>query len=255
MKKVIFFMLFATMGAASFAQINQIASVSGSLMFSGSDAYKYYTYIPTGNAISIYNWNGSLYKMISVTPPSGYSVNSVTCLSKKCINNDDKLEMCVIFSTTSSTDYNTSHKMWLINEDGTKLNDFGNAYSWSSGFVSYDGATHLNVTKMNVDASFNVTYTTIIYSCSGSGVAGTTKPHDIDLGLAYPNPAANTITLPYKLTNKSTSQINIYDANGRLYTSIPVGMHFNEVKVDVSTYPAGVYFYECEGISYRFVVQ
>lgn len=253
MKKNIFIILFATLSVVGTAQISQIASISSYLMFSGADANMYYTYMPNGNSISIYNWNGSLYKTVYVTPPSGYSVQIVSCLSKKIINNDDKLEMCVVF-VSSSTD-NSSHKMWLINEDGTKLNDFGNAYSWSSGYATHNGGKHLNITKMLVDASYNLSYTTIIYNCSGSGSLGIAQPNSTELRAAYPNPANNTITIPYKLGNKATSEIHIYNAHGQLYTTIPIGAHFNEIKLDISSFPAGLYIYECEGISNRFIVQ
>ncbi len=145
--------------------------------------------------------------------------------------------------------------MWLINEDGTKLNDFGNAYSWSGGYASYNGDNHLNVNKMLIDANYNVSYTTIIYNCSGTGSLGVSQPNNTELGAAFPNPANNTITLPYKLNNKVCSEIHIFDANGHLLSSIPVGAHFNEIKLDISSFPAGIYIYECDGITNRFVVQ
>lgn len=250
MKKTIFIAILVALSVVSTAQINQITSVSGYLTFSGSDANKYYTYMPTGNKIYIYNWDGSLYKMVTVTPPSGYSLQTVYCLSKKCINNDDKLEMCVSF-ISSSIDNNYS-KMWLINEDGTKLNDFGNAFSISANYSSYNGETHLNVMKTMTNPT---SYSTIIYRCSGSGTVKVTQPNDNNVGLAYPNPATNYITIPYQLKNITTSQINIYDASGRMYSTIPVGAHFNEVKIDVSDYPAGLYIYECEGMTSSFMVQ
>lgn len=252
MRKSVFF-LFAMFSAACSAQISQIASISEYLMYSGADANKYYTYMPNGNAITIYNWDGSLYKTVSVTPPSGYTVQTVLCLSKNIINNDNKLEMCIIFNT-STTD-NSSHKMWLINEDGTKLNDFGNAYSYSSSYSTSNGGNHLNILKMLIDASYNVSYTTIIYNCSGTGSLGVSLQNNTELGAAFPNPANNIITLPYKLNNKASSEIHIFDAHGHLLSSIPVGAHFNEIKLDISSFPTGIYIYECDGTTNRFVVQ
>lgn len=249
MKKIVLIMLFATIESMCIAQINQITSISNNLIFSGADANKYYSYQTNGNVISIYNWNGSLYKTISITPPSGYHIHLVTSLSKKIINNDDKLEMCVTFVSSTTSD-NSFQKMWLINEDGTKLNDFGSAFLISSNYSSYNGETHLNIFKTMTNPT---SYNTIIYQCSGS--VNIVQQNGIDLRPAFPNPATNIITLPYQLKNKATSQINIYDASGHLYTAIPVGSHFNEVKIDVSNYPSGIYIYECEGISNKFIVQ
>lgn len=54
MKKTIFIAILVALSVVSTAQINQITSVSGYLTFSGSDANKYYTYMPTGNKIYIF---------------------------------------------------------------------------------------------------------------------------------------------------------------------------------------------------------
>lgn len=255
MKRIVLLMLFVTIGAMCTAQLSPIASISGYLMFSGSDANMYYTYMPTGNTIYVYNWDGSLSKTVSVTPPSGYTIQSVYCLSKKIFNNDDKLEMCVTFHSSSVN--NSYYKMWLINENGSKLYDFGNAYAWNCNFISYNGTTHLNAIKGILEANNNLSYTTIIYNCSGPGTVSTQAAnHDnITVGSAYPNPSDKTITIPYNLSSDKTTELHIYNIDGTLMNSIPVGPHFNEVSVDVSTFPSGIYIYECDGRTNKFIVK
>jgi hypothetical protein len=251
MKKIVFIILLATLCLAGTAQINQVASISNEIMFSGADANKYYTYTPNGNTIFIYNWNGSLYKTIIITPPSGYTVYYVYCLSKKVINNDEKLEMCVFFH--SSTVDNSYSKMWLINEDGTKLNDFGNAASFSANYDVYNGEKHLIIKKTLINPT---SYTTVIYSCSGSGSVSIAQPNNTELGAAFPNPTSSMVTLPYHLSSSNnTAKMHIYDMSGKLVKTISVGPHFSEVMVDVSSFPSGMYIYECEGKTSKFVVK
>lgn len=253
MRKILSFIMFVVMGLMyCTAQISPITTLPRYVYYSGLDANKYYPMIPDGNVIYIYNWNGSLYKTVSVVPPSGYSVYAISCLSKKFINNDDKLEMCVTLMATSHSGDNLNEKMWLINEDGTKLNDFGNGYSFSASFASYNGETHLTILKTTINPT---AYSTTIYRCSGSGVVNIAQPDENVIGLAYPNPAINVITLPYQLKDKLTSHIHIYNESGHLVSTIPVGAHFNEIKVDVSSYSSGIYFYECEGKTNSFIVQ
>ena len=94
-----------------------------------------------------------------------------------------------------------------------------------------------------------------IYRCAGNGgdivvneiTANTIEP-------AYPNPTYNTITIPYSMNGNQASEMHIYDIQGRLVKTIQVGPHFNEVNVDVSSFPSGTYIYECNGVSNKFVV-
>ena len=250
MKRILFFIRLFVMSLVSTAQISPITTLPWYVFYS-SDANKYYSN-SDGNVIYIYNWNGSLYKTVSVVPPSGYSVSGISCFSKKFINNDDNIEMCVTLTATSHSGDNSYQKMWLINEDGTKLNDFGNGYLFSASFASYNGETHLSILKTTINPT---AYSTTIYRCSGSGVINIALPDENVIGLAYPNPAINVITLPYQLKDKLTSHIHIYNESGKLITTIPIGTHFNEIKVDVSSYSSGIYFYECEGITNSFIVQ
>ena len=255
MKRIFYLLAFTIISTISQAQITQIVSLPGGLAFGTTDVDKYYTSQSNDNTIKLYNWNGSLYKSIHVTPPTGYTIFTVYYPSKKYINNDEKLEMIVCFIKTEISVSNTNYSMWLINEDGTKLHDFGYAYHWGVYFDIFNGELHLRTLKALIDANNQTSYTTILYRCSGSGSVNIAQQNGIDLGPVFPNPATNIITLPYQLKNKATSQINIYDASGHLYTAIPVGSHFNEIKIDVSNYPSGIYIYECEGISNKFIVQ
>ena len=242
--------MFVAVGMAGMAQL------PGHYFFSGADAYKFYkSYYTVGdNEIKIYNWDMSLYGTINLTVPSGYNVSSVSCLSKRFLNNDDNLEMCVTLTNSSNTG-NTHSKLWRIDENGNVLTDYGDAYMWSSSLCSYNGESNLVVVKTTIDASYQVSYTTNVYDYGGRLSATMPQPGQSEVGSVYPNPAVNYIRIPYQLNGKSTSEINIYDASGRHVKTIQVGSDFNEVKLDISGFTKGVYLYECEGKTDRFIVQ
>ena len=74
-------------------------------------------------------------------------------------------------------------------------------------------------------------------------------------GSAYPNPGSSLITIPYHLASEKAAELHIFNSNGILVRSIPVGPHFDKVTIDVSNLQPGVYIYECEGKTNKFVVQ
>lgn len=52
-----------------------------------------------------------------------------------------------------------------------------------------------------------------------------------------------------------TTSMSIYDLNGRLIERFNIGAHFNQVQLNVSSYSPGIYLYEYNGKSNRFIVQ
>ena len=67
---------------------------------------------------------------------------------------------------------------------------------------------------------------------------------DLDLGSAYPNPATNSLTLPYVLTSPSAVELSVYDVLGRRVLELvtarqPEGSH--EARLDASALAPGVY--------------
>ena len=143
-----------------------------------------------------------------------------------------------------------------MNEDGEMLYDFGTAYSISEGnFHSNNNETRFCIFKALKEGN-NLNYSTTIYRCNGPGVASISpiNQEENTLGNAYPNPSHSMITLPYRLTKEQCSEMHIYNINGQLIKTIPIGPHFNEVVVDVSSFPSGMYIYEYERKTNKFIV-
>ena len=72
-------------------------------------------------------------------------------------------------------------------------------------------------------------------------------PQTFVLGRSYPNPANTYTMIPFTLSSAENIRIEIYDTSGKeirkvLNKPFPKGNH--EVKVDLTSLPAGTYFYK-----------
>ena len=263
MKKTVLWTLFIAVSLIANAQLTELHTFQSSTGYVGwgssydiPSTYNYggknssgvYTYY-------MYNWNFSLYKTFTITPPSGYNVSTVSMLSKQYINSDDLIEMFVTFVKQDGTYDNTQYKLWLMNENGSVIQDFGSAYYIKAGgYYSHNNETRASIYYMMREDN---NYTTVVYRCAGPGQVSIPEvsQETITLGNTYPNPTTNTVTLPYHSSSNNTSEIHIYNTSGKLVQTVSVGPHFNEVLIDVSSFPSGLYIYECEGKTSKFVVK
>lgn len=252
MKKFFVCVLFSLAALSAKSQLTHLHDFTGSgfPIWSG-DAY----FIVDGNSVCIYNWDFTLNKTVNITPTNGFRIAQIQNISKDCFNNDNKWEMVLYFINNS----NGTTKIMVFDEDGNIIEDFGSASSCTFvGFEKKNTELRCAVYFQNFNASSTTyTYTTKIYRCAGNGASlqSINQAQSKNKSVAYPNPARNIITLSYNLPSGNTSEIRIFNTAGQLVKTIPVGPHFNEVQVDVSSFPHGTYIYECEGVSNKFIVQ
>ncbi len=74
-------------------------------------------------------------------------------------------------------------------------------------------------------------------------------------GHAYPNPARNTISLPYNLNKGEQAEMLIYDVNGKMIEKKMIDSTFDKILLNVESYTPGIYFYSVNGVSHKFVVR
>ena len=74
-----------------------------------------------------------------------------------------------------------------------------------------------------------------------------------ELGVAYPNPATISVSLPYTAT--SATELEVYGIDGKvvLTRSLPAGR--GAARVNVSDMPAGIYIYRIGGETGKFMVR
>ena len=74
-----------------------------------------------------------------------------------------------------------------------------------------------------------------------------------ELGAAYPNPAINSVTLPYSTPN--ACEVTIYNIEGKVVATYPVNAGTGELTVNVDGMPSGMYVYRMNSVSGRFMVK
>jgi len=203
--------------------------------------------------VKIYNADYSIRSENEYSIPSlsGYSVYQVT-MSKKLFNTDDNYEFLTIFIKDGSKNgaYDR-YKAILFDQDGNKIKDFGEAAEFSIlPHISPDNHLRLLVLK------YGYGYTTEIYSIREL-TTDTEESSAIRSSAVspYPNPSNAVITLPYQLNQGEKAVMNIYNQQGQLIESKLIDSTFDKILLNVSNYAKGIYFYEVNGVSIKFIVK
>lgn len=224
--------------------------------FNAHNETMYNSYNDSTNTVTIYKGDFSLYKQITVTPPSGYHCIGLCLFSSKLFNTDSLLEFIAIFQ-----DINPELcKMILYNENLAVITDFGNR-SDALVFKTMDNQTKLNVFNCYWDpSSQTVVCASDIYKLPGT--IADPNPSDVnniiinkDSNFPYPNPATSFINLPFSLGANEISEMNIYNSSGQLVDRIQIQGTSNFLRLPLNKYTPGVYIYGYKGKSNKFIVK
>lgn len=247
MKKLLLLVSCCLFGICAEAQINLEHTFEGDYVVFNE---KYFVLNLNSNTVNIYNSDYSLYKTVNTTFPSNL-VRTIMFPSRHLFNSDEKFEFLIYASNYSAN----SGTCIICNEDGDIVKNITSTdYSFSTfGIVNDNGSYKLLVGK-NVHLDYSYSYSYDLYSLPGIYEFTEEQNYVSNLN-CYPNPAKNIVTLQYNIDKGMTSVINIYDINGRLIETKNVGSDFNEIHLDVTNYPSGIYIYECNGSTNRFIKQ
>lgn len=211
-------------------------------------------------SITIYNSDFSLNtnKTYNFTPPSGYKLYWVN-VSRKFYNSDDNYEFIVTWQKKDYTSYdNTMSKVLVYTESGNILKDFGSgaSISVSSYLHITNNQYRLFVHRHTYDENNDQKTQTEVYSIEGSGLSSIPE-NDATLRAQspYPNPSNTVINLPYTLRQGEFGVMNILNMQGQLIEKKQIGFAFDKVALNVSDYKKGVYFYEVNSVSHKFIVE
>jgi len=248
MKKLLLFVSCCLFGICTKAQINLEHTFEGGYT---SFNEKYFVFNTVSNTVNIYNFDYSLYKTINISLPSGCSIymSSVGYPSRHLFNHDDKFEFLIVANR-----YDPMLGMVIIyNEDGDVIKNITkNGYTITVPepiVIQENDLYKLLIVGMNAQQR-----QTDVYSLPGTYELVEEQNYVSNLN-CYPNPAKDIVTLQYNINKGMTSVMNIYDINGVLIETKNVGGDFNEIHLDVTNYPSGIYIYECNGNTNRFIKQ
>lgn len=254
------FIIILTCPKKSIAQItlehtfNSNVSFGGEFFDNGDENY-YILINPDDNQIKLYNMDYSLYKTITIIPPSGYKINGLSFLTKTLFNPDDKLEFLVMFyNATSNSNISTTNK--LYNEDEILIKDFGYYFLTTTNILKINNQYCLSL-LCYTNNTLPFTYKTEIYSLPGAMSTSIAETGNINnhFSLPFPNPSNSFINLPYNLNQGQQSVMRISNIQGQLIELKQLDYEFDKIILNVSNYTKGIYVYEVNGISNTFVVQ
>jgi hypothetical protein len=253
MKKLLYTSLIAaTLGLTqnTKAQITLLHSFDKDARVNGNwvePAINYYSVFDRdANEVKLYAEDFSLAKTITITPPAGHTLNHVFYFCRNIFTTDGKISF---FAVLSDDQYMYTRKIY--DEDGKVLlniDDVGDL----------DILIHMTSNNQYrlVITNWSENRKTDIYSLPGVFSTSNAKlvPMSQSLQPPYPNPSNTTITLPYKLQSGETSVMRILNINGQVMETKRIGSDFEQIQLNVSNYRKGMYIYEVNGVSNRFVV-
>ncbi len=243
MKTNILILLFLSVFLKTNAQITLEHSFPAYATVTDFNGAKYY--FINENIVTFYNADYSFDQTLTIPVPYGYKVSSFSNFYDKLFNLDATYEYTCSFQDTLN---NTGYLLKLFDISGSELFDFGNS-NW--------GYPH----SMNTAQRFGVyRYTTTgltyeIYSLPGSISYMNNKSINENEIHPFPNPAKNFIYLPYKIDFNDVSNMKIINSNGQVIDNKKIGSDFDNIKLDISNYNSGIYFYEYNSKISKFIVE
>jgi hypothetical protein len=181
--------------------------------------------------INLYSSNHVLIKSVPLQIPIGASFTRVDNVSDKLFNSDSKIEILYCVQNTGSTP--PLFKAYLVNEDGTVLQDFAGVFF--SEIINMDGDFKMICSSIT-DSS------TRIYSLPGVMV-DLPENQFPEYGFSvFPNPCDSFVDINCPITTK---QITIYNVMGIKICQIPANPS-SPTRVDTHNLQPGTYIFEAQ---------
>lgn len=212
----------------------------------------YYSYEkPEDNSyvtVKIYNYDYSLKKELTFHPLEGCSEISL------CWAFSPDLIMAVSRYRVYNEEYDYYAKCFcMYDSNGNIIKNWGrNVVVDDDIMIDYNiqlqNKLIFNIYNENTGEAFTEVY-------SIDGYESTSEKTIRSFSHAYPNPARNTISLPYNLGKGEKAEMLIYDVNGKMIEKKTIDSTFDKILLNVESYKPGIYFYSVNGTSQKFVVK
>lgn len=201
-----------------------------------NEGYKYAVTNTGTNKVELHNADHSLWKTFNLNIPANFALNGgVQYVSSKLFDNDNGVEVVITYSEVGANPPN--YITQIINDDGSVLQTFSNAYfmsvhkvdnAWKAVVTKYPGPFHSDVYALPGQLLF--------VSSPGGG-------NNADAAL-YPNPMQTSAVLAYTLPSGThAGQLQVYNTSGALVRSYNVTSEFESIVIYRNDLPAGSYLY------------
>lgn len=253
--KKLFYLLTFTASSLLFGQIELQKTINEEVSAYSANGETYYVSTFKNkqiNTINIYDKNFNIYKKFNVEIPSGYKnlsinspkVNNSFSISKGIFSTDNKLCVIVIFDkyTNGAENY-----VKIYDEDGKILKDFGKSFdfysdnSYDNFQVYYDKDLDINKLIISSIDYYNEggKAFTDIYTLPSKTLSLNDNNIVTNSLKIYPNPVNSTVTIDNP--NNGTTEIKVFDLNGRLIKNVPFNTNDKNISLNVSDLIKGNY--------------
>jgi hypothetical protein len=214
------------------------------------DEVLFSSYNTATGIVKIYDEDYSL--LVSFTPklPNGHKLGSTYYPSRKLYSSNN--DLYVIIFSASTENGQTSYHYGLYNSNGDEVFDFGTASYMSFSTLFVVNNEYKIIFYLSNYGTGGMEYTSKCYKLGGISTA-LSSPTQAPQSIPYPNPATTSINLPYSIS--APSSMLIYDVAGNLIDRKHITQNQNQLVLNVSSYPKGMYFYEVNGESMPFIVE
>lgn len=211
--------------------------------------YKYYLMDVPNEQCRIYNRDHSLYKSIPCVVPDGYYLADIKYVSEKLFDNDPEIEILYTYYQYIPTNdsYYYRYGSRIANENGGVILTIDGA---RYNYVNMTGADTFQLFSYCYDYSFfpEIVWTNI-YNLPGKWYTYATltgDPQDLWLR-SFPNPATKSMRVEYTLPeNVDTGNLYLCNSSGQPVSNYLIDRHTTFLELDVSPFPAGIYYYFVE---------
>jgi hypothetical protein len=212
------------------------------------DNEKYVIIDRAAKTVNFYNLDHTFWKSVSFALATDLNPNHIVCdilyISQHLFDKDDEIEFMYVDQYFNMvTHYFITQ---IINEDGALLFSENGAPLIKINFQQqqlpiYNTSlgTKLILSMTNGDAN--------VYSLDGylsASILNNTSD-EFMLGVGYPNPSTESMTIPYSLPdNELNGTIKIYDSEGREVRSVSVNRNSTNITLPVNELGSGIYYYQ-----------
>lgn len=209
--------------------------------------YKYYVMDVANSQCRLYNNDHSLWKTVTLSIPANYYLYDIQFVTENLFNTDNSIELLYVSYTYNSSLAYYTYDTRIANESGTVLLSIpGGGYSYV--YPAQTGSK-LFIWVYNYAVSPS-TVSTLVYSIPGqTATTGTDYPVENQsiVSKAFPNPATNSVTIPYNLpAHVNKAELKLYDVGGKLVKSFSIDHTFSNIVLQTGDLPAGMYLYRIE---------
>lgn len=214
--------------------------------------YKFYVMDVANSQCRLYNTDHSLWKTINLSVPANYYLYDIQYVTENLFNTDNSIEMLYVSYNYNTTLAYYTYDTRIADENGQVLlsipgGGYSNVYPALTGSKLFVWVYNYSVSPSTVN--------TLIYSIPGQ-TSATTNDYPINerilLSKAFPNPAINSVTIPYNLpTNVKEAELKLYNVTGTEVKSFIIDHTFDHLLVQTSDLPAGMYLYRIEASGFK----